>query len=97
MGFYYVAMRYDPPADARARRNAPIAAETVRISFDTPIAYYPYFEPEPEHDPKSARLLEVWYVGSDPVVPVAQLADPAQVRTPSRGGSARSNQASNTY
>ncbi len=78
MGFYYVAMRYDPPADARARRSAPIAAETVRISFDTPIAYYPYFEPEPEHDPKTPRLLEVWYVGTDPVVPVAQLTDPAQ-------------------
>jgi hypothetical protein len=75
MGFYYVAMRYDPPADARSRRRAPIAAETVRISFDTPIAYYPYFEPEPQHDPKTPRLLEVWYVGADPVVPVARLGE----------------------
>lgn len=85
MGFYYVAMRYTPPADVHTReQSGPIAAETVRISFDTPIAYYPYFEPEPEHNPKSARLLEVWYVGSDAVVPVAQFADPEQPAAPPR-------------
>jgi hypothetical protein len=79
MGFYYVAMRYTPPADVRSRKHVgPVAAETIRISFDTPIAYYPYFEPEPEYDRKSARLLEVWYVGSAAVVPVAQFVDPAQ-------------------
>lgn len=78
MGFYYVAMRYDPPTDARGRKGRAIAAETVRISFDTPVAYYPYFEPEPQHGAKDPRLLEVWYVGTDPVVPVAQYTDPTQ-------------------
>lgn len=83
LGFYYVAMRYTPPPDVHTREApGPVAAETVRISFDTPIAYYPYFEPEPQHSPKSARLLELWYVGSDPVVPVARLADPAQPAAP---------------
>lgn len=77
MGFYYVAMRYDPPTDARARKHAPIAAETVRISFDAPVAYYPYFEPEPEHEARSDRLLEVWYVGAAAVVPVARLTESA--------------------
>lgn len=72
MGFYYVAMRYDPPPGAKARNRAAIAAETIRISFDTPVAYYPYFEPETPRDLKSPRLLELWYVGSAPVVPVAQ-------------------------
>src|SRR5688572_30726603 len=77
MGFYYVAMRYTPPPDVRTRKQVgPVAAETIRISFDTPIAYYPYFEPELETKPKSTRLLEVWYVGSDAVVPVAQFEDP---------------------
>lgn len=75
MGFYYVAMRYDPPNDAKGRRSRAIAAETIRISFDTPVAYYPYFEPEAPHAAKSPRLLEVWYVGGAPVVPVARLAE----------------------
>lgn len=78
MGFYYVALRYDPPPDARARKYAPVAAETLRISFDTPVAYYPYFEPEIEHETKQPRLLEVWYVGADAVVPVAQHIEPAE-------------------
>lgn len=72
MGFYYVAMRYDPPSDATKRRSAAIEAETLRISFDTPVAYYPYFEPEAKHSTTAPRLLEVWYVGSHPVVPVAE-------------------------
>ena len=72
MGFYYVAMRYDPPE--RARASAPVAAETVRISFASPLAYYPYFEPEPDAPTKGPRLLELWYVGTEPVVPVARFA-----------------------
>jgi len=72
MGFYYVAMRYDPPA--RVKASAPVAAETVRISFASPLAYYPYFEPEPDAPAKGPRLLELWYVGTEPVVPVARFA-----------------------
>jgi hypothetical protein len=75
MGFYYVAMRYDPPPDAMSRKRGAIGAETIRISFDTPVAYYPYFEPEAPESAKSPRLLEVWYVGSEPVVPVARLEE----------------------
>lgn len=75
MGFYYVAMRYDPPPDAKSRKDRAIGAETIRISFDTPVAYYPYFEPEAPQSAKSPRLLEVWYAGSEPVVPVARLEE----------------------
>lgn len=74
LGFYYVAMRYEPPrGKTRGQSDAkhPIDAETVRISFQTPVPYYPYLEPaEPKLDRNSPRLLEVWYVGSKPVVPV---------------------------
>lgn len=76
LGFYYVAMRYDPPkADTAGESGLPgsVVAETIRISFASPLPYYPYLEPshaelEPAVGP---RLLELWYVGSEPVVPVA--------------------------
>jgi hypothetical protein len=92
MGFYYVAMRYDPPTGAQARKRAAIAAETIRISFDTPVAYYPYFEPETPRDLKSPRLLELWYVGTTSVVPVAQqrhASDPPRWVRPLKPGADR--------
>lgn len=73
MGFHYVAMRYDPPSSGKPGADAAIAAETIRISFATPIAYYPYFEPEPGRVLSEPRLLELWYVGSEPVIPVARV------------------------
>lgn len=78
MGFYYVAMRYDPPKDAKGRGDGAISAETVRISFDTPVAYYPYFEPEAKHTSRSPRLLELWYVGPHAVVPIAEYTQAGQ-------------------
>jgi hypothetical protein len=70
MGFFYVAMRYDPPK--RARPSLAVEAETIRISFATPMPYYPYFEPtDPDIVPATRRLLELWYVGETPVIPVA--------------------------
>lgn len=77
LGFYYVAMRYDPPKKSRKKNKQADAdhsldAETVRISFETLVPYYPYLEPvEPKLDEDEPRLLEVWYVGTDPVVPVS--------------------------
>lgn len=68
--FYYVAMRYDPPQDKEKKpndSNAKLApqrtnkAEVVRISFDTPRAYYPYYEPEkPPGMAAGPRLVELW-------------------------------------
>lgn len=77
MGFHYVAMRYDPPLLGDSEAES-ISAETIRISFATPIAYYPYFEPEHKRIGTDPRLLEVWYVGSEPVIPVARVQAPGE-------------------
>jgi hypothetical protein len=71
MKFHWVAMRYEPPAGATA--DAPLSAETIRITFPTPVPYYPYLEPArpvdaPEPEP---RLLDLWVVGRTEVTPVA--------------------------
>ncbi|MCA9638466.1 MAG: DUF2330 domain-containing protein [Myxococcales bacterium] len=84
MGFYYVALRYDPPADAKASDKT-IAAETIRISFDTPLPYYPYFEPEVDTPQSGPRLLEVWTITSARVIPVAR-TDDAGWRRPLKPG-----------
>jgi len=82
MKFYFVAMRYDPPqgADASVKPTAshaaaiPLKAETIRISFSTPVPYYPYFEPRRPPEPPSkrppARLLELWIATPARVTPV---------------------------
>lgn len=89
MKFYYVAMRYDPPKGAAAKKAAPVAAETIKISFATPIPYYPYIEPEPPATPSRwKRKLEVWFVGSQAVSPIALYKDngkPTWVRPLARG------------
>lgn len=74
MGFYYVAMRYDPPRKGGSDTGE-VKAETVRITFDTPLPYYPYLEPTAPSLAValnlSPRLLELWFVGTQPVVPIA--------------------------
>ena len=68
--FYFVAFRYDAPKDAPATG---ITGETVRISFPTPVPYYPYLEPRhpaPSHDP---RALAVWFAARDAMHPIASL------------------------
>jgi hypothetical protein len=75
MKFFFVAMRYDPPKpdSAEAHDFSKTKAETVRISFDTPLAYYPYFEPDPPKGVKRTdpRMLEIWLCASKPSTPVA--------------------------
>jgi len=64
--FYFVAMRYDPPANrsvgVSTARVGPtrVQAEVVRISFDTPRPYYPYFEPDKPLRAGEPRMLEIW-------------------------------------
>jgi hypothetical protein len=74
--FYYVAMRYEPPKAGKNTKNPrepSTKAETIRISFDTPRPYYPYLEPLPAAQPtvRPERLLDVWLVSRDLLVPVA--------------------------
>jgi len=70
LGFYYVAMRYRPRAGASSDA---VHAETMRISFDTPVPYYPYQEPESKapQDDAEPRLAELWLVSQRTFVPVA--------------------------
>ena len=70
MKFYYVAMRYDPPKGASAKSDV-VDAETIRISFSTPIPYYPYFEPEHPAGVEGARVMELWLASPVQVQPVA--------------------------
>lgn len=74
LDFYYVAMRYDPPKGDKKVRPT-MTSETMRISFDTPVPYYPYLEPAaPAGIVGEERVLDLWVVGTKPVIPVA-LAD----------------------
>lgn len=69
LGFPFVAFRFDGPADAT------LVAETVRLSFDTPVPFYPYLEPESHTDSRRSgrtdRLLRTWVITDREVSPVA--------------------------
>jgi hypothetical protein len=67
--FFYVAMRYEPARGDKGKTTA----ETIRISFDSPLPYYPYLEPDPPAGkaPAAPRLLELWLVSTRDYVPVA--------------------------
>lgn len=69
LGFFYVAMRYEPSPGDKGKTKA----ETIRISFDSPQPYYPYLEPDPRGGkvPAGPRLLEIWLVSTRGFVPVA--------------------------
>jgi hypothetical protein len=77
MRFFYVAMRYDPPKqEGGAKAEVPLKAETIRISFSTPVPYYPYFEPKAPALPDAGegappRLLELWTVSPALLTPIA--------------------------
>jgi hypothetical protein len=72
LGFYYVAFRYEVPA-AKAGEDK-TKSETVRISFASPLPFYPY--KEPDHGSADAgwagpRVLAVWLMTPERFVPVA--------------------------
>ena len=76
--FYFVAFRFEPPttkekADSAGDAATPArstSAETMRISFPTPVPYYPYLEPA--HAPTDGpRVLSVWLVTPHEMTPVA--------------------------
>lgn len=71
--FYYVAFRYEPGKDQQGDK---LNTETVRISFKTPVAYYPYREPRhtTPADPLG-RAVALWVATPEAVVPVARTTD----------------------
>jgi hypothetical protein len=59
-------------AKPQAGGEAPFHSETVRTSFKTPLAYYPYLEPEhPSENASTERLLDLWLVSGRELVPVS--------------------------
>jgi hypothetical protein len=81
--FYFVAFRFDPPnkagVDAGAAEGAaPVSSETMRITFTTPLPFYPYLEPDhPAKDASAPRVLGVWLVTKAPSTPVAAVQAPS--------------------
>lgn len=74
VGFYFTAFRYEPDSAVAGKA---LKSETVRISFATPLPFYPYREPEhPTGDPELPRVLAVWFVSPERAVPVASDSDP---------------------
>lgn len=72
LGFYFVAMRYEPVSAGNLTAGV-ASAETIRISFPTPLAFYPYLEPDAAAGAKTpeARGLEVWMVARQRSLPIA--------------------------
>lgn len=93
MQFFYVALRYDPPAKSEASADRGVATETIRISFTTPAPYYPYLEPGRASQAPGDRLLDLWLVSNEPMTPVALASNgktPTWVR-PLKAGQAASD------
>lgn len=70
LGFFFTAFRYEISSGNSDTKQS----QTVRLTFKTPLPYYPYKEPEhPQEEAKSAeaRMLSVWFVGTEERVPVA--------------------------
>lgn len=67
--FYFVAFKY---AGAAAGAGDGMTSETVRIRFETGAPFYPYLEPEtPRGSPlPSERMLAVWVVTQEPMIPI---------------------------
>ena len=68
LSFYFTALRYEAPKDKPAAGTT--SAETLRISFHTPLPYYPYREPLHVNRPEP-RELAVWLIASRRYVPVS--------------------------
>jgi hypothetical protein len=87
--FYYVALRYEQPAKPESDANT--RAETLRITFPTPLPFYPYREPDhagapPDRSnlmpdqatPAPERDLAVWLVSNRRYVPVSFRDTPSE-------------------
>jgi hypothetical protein len=77
LGFYYVAFRYDAPADVGGHPQTPggatagMTSETVRIRFKTPLPYYPYLEPSRKVASRGPRELLLWFASQEEAAPIA--------------------------
>ena len=67
--FYFAALRYEMQEEDLKRTSA--RAETVRISFKTPLPFYPYREPVHATASDLPRDLAVWLVSTQAYTPVS--------------------------
>jgi len=74
LGFYFVAMRYE--TQERDVKSAITRAETIRVSFQTPLPFYPYREPMHTTPSQASRDLVVWLFSTRAYTPVS-LFEPA--------------------
>jgi hypothetical protein len=73
LGFYFTAFRYEVPT---TKATGTSKSETVRLTFKTPLPYYPYREPDHATPPaKKPRVLAVWVVSPERSVPLAAVTE----------------------
>jgi Uncharacterized protein conserved in bacteria (DUF2330) len=75
--FYFTALRYEP-TKTEGPDAGDMASETVRLTFKTPEAYYPYLEPAQSGPPPPGRDLRIWTISQEKLVPVAYRSVPGQ-------------------
>ena len=73
--FFFTAFRYDKPE----RATPELVSETVRMTFATPVAYYPYEEPNDPVEKRKRRVLSVWTIAKSPASPVAGHGDASEI------------------
>jgi len=69
LGFYFAALRYE--IQEKDLKSTTARAETVRISFRTPLPFYPYREPAHATPSSLPRDLAVWLVSTQAYTPVS--------------------------
>lgn len=69
LGFFFVALRYEGKK-VKLGEEQELVSRSLRLSFDTPLPYYPYEEPADAPD-QSGRELQVWLVTQGVHVPLA--------------------------
>lgn len=78
LGFFFVALRYEGRKQ-KADEGQALVSRAVRFSFDSPLPYYPYEEPEDAPEQRG-RELQVWLVTQGFHVPLAPVA--GKIRRP---------------
>lgn len=98
LGFYFVALRFEPSLFAEKtpdQTGVRTSAETLRISFKSPIPFYPYQEPDRD-DLTDDRVMALWFItNGKPKIPVALVrsTEGTAYKRPWREGIRRENTA----
>lgn len=78
LGFYFAALRYEAPENAS--KSGTTRAETIRISFKSPLPFYPYREPAHARASDAERELAVWLISTRAYTPVSLFEASGQAR-----------------